>query len=188
MVKTLKNEEWKEVKMPKGALRYRYAVSNHGRIASFSKKIDDGKVLNGTSIGGYPTLNVKPFGENKTYYIHKLVAEQFIKKANPKQKFVIHKDHNKANNKAKNLKWATKEEMEKNQQSSPLVLKARQARMNNPIYKGHKLTASTVKQIKKKIMSKSRTQTMSQIAKQFKISEMQLYRIKSGENWAHVKP
>lgn len=187
MIKGLKNELWKEVKMPKGALRYRYAISNMGRIASFESKIQDGKLLNGTSIGGYPTLNVKPFGENKTFYIHKLVAKLFLSKSSPKQVFVIHKNHNKKNNKAKNLKWATKEEMEKNQQKSPLVLKARQERMNNPIYKGHKLTANAVKQIKKKINSNSRTQSMKEIAKQFKISEMQLYRIKSGENWSHVK-
>lgn len=187
MIKSLKNEEWKELKMPKGALRYRYAISNHGRIASFTNKIDDGKVLNGTSIGGYPTLNVKPFGENKTFYIHKIVAELFIKKSSPKQKFVIHKDHKKENNAAKNLKWATKDEMEEHQQSSPLVLKAREERMNRPVYKGHKLTAGVVKQIKRKIFAKSRKQSMKEIADLYDISEMQLYRIKSGENWSHVE-
>ena len=187
MIKSLKNESWKELRMPKGALRYRYAISNQGRIASFTKTVDDGKILNGTSIGGYPTLNVKPFGENKTYYIHKLVAELFLNKSGRGQQFVIHKDHNKENNKSGNLKWANKEEMEKHQQSSPLVLKARKERMNKPIYKGHKLTASTVKNIKKKIFNKSRRQSMKEIAEQFNISEMQLYRIKSGENWAHVK-
>jgi hypothetical protein len=187
MVKSIKNEEWKELKMPKGALRYKYAISNHGRIASFEKKVEEGKLLNGTSIGGYPTLNVKPFGENKTFYIHKLVAELFAKKSTAKQKFVIHKDHDKTNNSWKNLKWATKEEMESHQQSSPLVLKARKERMNKPVYKGHKLTASTVKNIKKKIFSKARTQSMKEIANHYDISEMQLYRIKSGENWSHVK-
>lgn len=187
MIKSVKNEEWKELKMPKGALRYRYAISNQGRIASFANKIPEGKILNGTSIGGYPTLNVKPFGENKTYYIHKLVAELFLKKTSTKQKFVIHKDHNKTHNGAKNLKWATKEDMEDHQQSSPLVLKARKDRMNKPIYKGHKLTASTVKNIKKKIFSKSRSESMKDIAEHYNISEMQLYRIKSGENWSHVK-
>lgn len=187
MIKSVKNEEWKELKMPKGALRYRYAVSNQGRIASFSTKIAEGKLLNGTSIGGYPTLNVKPFGENKTYYIHKLVAELFLKKSSAKQKYVIHKNHSKLDNQSKNLKWATKDEMEEHQQSSPLVLKARKDRMNKPIYKGHKLTASTVKNIKKKIFSKSRKESMKTIAEHYKISEMQLYRIKSGENWAHVK-
>ena len=187
MIKSIKNEEWKELKMPKGALRYRYAISNLGRIASFTDKINDGKILEGTSIGGYPTLNVKPFGENKTFYIHKLVAELFIKKATSKQKFVIHKDHNKENNQHKNLRWASKEDMEEHQQSSPLVLKARKERMNKPVYKGHKLTASVVKQIKKKIFNKTRKQSMKEIPLHYDISEMQLYRIKSGENWAHVE-
>lgn len=186
MMKSLKNEEWKELRMPKDALRYKYAVSNLGRIASFSDKIIDGKILNGTAIGGYPTLNVKPFGENKTFYIHKLVAELFLKKANTKQQYVIHKDYDKSNNNAKNLKWVTKEEMEEHQQSSPLVIKARKARLKQPIYKGHKLTAPVVKQIKKKIFSSSRRQSFKAIAEQFQISEMQLYRIKSGENWGHV--
>ncbi|MBL0339624.1 MAG: HNH endonuclease [Bacteroidetes bacterium] len=187
MIKSAKNEEWKELKMPKGALRYRYAISNKGRIASFTDKINDGKVLSGTSIGGYPTLNVKPFGENKTFYIHKIVAELFIKKSSPKQKFVIHKDHKKENNAVKNLKWSTKEEMESHQQSSPLVLKAREDRMNRPVYKGHKLTVGLVKQIKRKIFAKSRKQSMKEIAEHYDISEMQLYRIKSGENWSHVE-
>ncbi len=187
MIKSSKNEDWKELRMPKGALRYRYAISSLGRIASFTSKIEDGKILNGTSIGGYPTLNVKPFGENKTYYIHKLVAELFLKKSSPKQKFVIHRNHDKLNNQAKNLKWASKEDMEEHQQSSPLVLKARKDRMNKPIYKGHKLTANAVKNIKKKIFSKARKESMKDIADHYNISEMQLYRIKSGENWAHVK-
>jgi DNA-directed RNA polymerase specialized sigma subunit len=37
------------------------------------------------------------------------------------------------------------------------------------------------------IADKKRKMTMKQIAEHFEISEMQLYRIKSGENWGHVK-
>jgi hypothetical protein len=187
MVKSLKNEKWSELKIKRGALRFRYAVSSSGRIASFTKKVEDGRILNGTEIGGYPTLNIKPDGENRTFYIHKLVAEHFLTKTSKSKVYVIHKNYNKKNNEAKNLRWATKEEMEKHQQGSPLVLKARKARMNQPVYKGHKLTVPVVKQIKTRIFAKNRTQTMSQIARHFKISEMQLYRIKSGENWKHVK-
>jgi hypothetical protein len=187
MIKPLKNEKWKELRMPKGALRFRYAVSNLGRIASFSKNIKDGKILKGTTIGGYPTLNIKPFGENKTYYIHKLVAENFLKKKGRKQQYVIHKNHDKLNNKSNNLKWADKDEMHKHQQKSPLVIKSREERMNRPIYEGHKLTAKSVKQIKKQIFNPNRRLTMREIAEKYGISEMQLYRIKSGENWGHVK-
>lgn len=187
MVKSLKNEKWSELRIRRGALRYRYAVSSQGRIASFSKKLDDGRLLNGTSIGGYPTLNIKPDGESRTYYIHKLVAEHFLGKPARGKVFVIHKDFNKKNNVASNLKWADKEEMEKHQQKSPLVIKARRQRMMQPVYKGHKLTVPVVRQIKAQIFAKNRKLTLSQIAGKYRISEMQLYRIKSGENWKHVK-
>jgi hypothetical protein len=36
-------------------------------------------------------------------------------------------------------------------------------------------------------MDPNRKTRLKLIAKQFGISEMQLYRIKSGENWGHIK-
>ena len=50
-----------------------------------------------------------------------------------------------------------------------------------------KLTEGRVRLRKKKIFDPNRKTRMRLIAKQFGISEMQLYRIKSGENWGHVK-
>jgi hypothetical protein len=50
--------------------------------------------------------------------------------------------------------------------------------------RGQKLTTDRVKMIKRKLAAgKTR---MKILAKQFGISEMQLYRIKSGANWGHV--
>jgi AraC-like DNA-binding protein len=74
--------------------------------------------------------------------------------------------------------------MELHQQKSPAVLAYRSLNRKQ----GHKLTDVTVKRIKQLIFDKKRVRTMKQIAAQFGISEMQLYRIKSGENWSHVKP
>ena len=51
--------------------------------------------------------------------------------------------------------------------------------------KGLKLNVTKVKSIKR-LLAKPGKRTMKQIAEQFDISEMQLYRIKSGENWSHV--
>lgn len=187
MVKTLKNEKWSEIRFKKGSLRFRYAVSNLGRIVSFTKKPEDGKLLRGASIGGYPTLNLRPSGDPQTFYIHKLVAGHFLPKPSRGKTYVIHKDHVKTNNASSNLKWVGKSEMEEHQQSSPLVIKARKNRLNSPVYKGHKLTSASVRQIKAKIFSRNRTLTLKQIATSFGISEMQLYRIKSGENWSHIK-
>jgi hypothetical protein len=96
---------------------------------------------------------------------------------------VIHLDYDKKNNKASNLQWATKEEMEEHQQKSPAKLAYKEKQRNR--VKGLKLNVTKVKSIKR-LLNKPGKKTMKQIAEQFDISEMQLYRIKSGENWGHV--
>jgi predicted DNA binding protein len=77
--------------------------------------------------------------------------------------------------------------MELHQQGSPFVKKARALRLLNKPQKGHKLTSTQVMLLKKKIFDPNRKTRLKFLAKQFGISEMQLYRIKSGENWSHVK-
>lgn len=180
---TKSNEIWKEVVINTRKQRTHYAVSSLGRICSFKEKPGDGKLLNGTLVNGYPALKLKINHKDYQFYIHKLVAEYFVKGGSANRTFVLHLDHNKLNNKQKNLKWANRKEVEEHQQKSPLV-KAYRARTRE---KGHKLTAAKVKAIKQQIFSGSRRITMRQIADKFNISEMQLYRIKNGENWAHVK-
>ena len=183
MVKPLKNEKWKIIEFSNGTFRCEYAVSDHGRLVSFTDNIQTGTLLKGTLMGGYPTLKLKPEGSNMTLFIHRLVAEAFIPSRSAKNAYVIHLDYNKENNVLKNLRWASKEDMEKHQQKSPAVLAYRSINRK----KGHKLTETLVKKIKQMIGDKKRKMTMKQIADHFNISEMQLYRIKSGENWAHVK-
>lgn len=91
-----------------------YEVSNYGRIKNFAyKKYPNGKIINSSCVNGYKTLNVRlDNGKTISKYIHKLVAEYFVKKTNPYQIYVIHIDHNKLNNHFENLKWATREELE----------------------------------------------------------------------------
>jgi hypothetical protein len=187
MVRSYWNEEWKEVKFEEGALKKRYAISNYGRIISFIGEIEDGDYIRGGKLRGYPTLPLRPFGKSKTFYVHKLVAEQFLTKASDDQSFVIHKDYNKSNNYIDNLQWANKKEMFEHQQKNPLVLEAREKQKGRKTQQGHKLTATQVMRLKKKIMDPNRKTRLKLIAKQFGISEMQLYRIKSGENWAHIE-
>lgn len=183
MIKSLKNENWKVIEFNTGVFRCNYAVSDHGRLVSYTTSIQEGDLLKGTLMGGYPTLKLKPDGKNMTLFIHRLVAGAFIPKKNNNQTYVIHVDFDKTNNSLKNLRWATKEEMEKHQQKSPAVIAYRSVNRKQ----GHKLTDATVKKIKQMIEDKKRKMTMKQIADHFGISEMQLYRIKSGENWGHVK-
>ncbi|MCU4163105.1 HNH endonuclease [Carboxylicivirga caseinilyticus] len=187
MVRSYWNEEWKELKFGEGALMKRYSISNYGRIISYIDKPEDADVIRGGMLRGYPTLPLRPYGKSKTFYVHKLVAELFIPKDSDDQTFVIHKDYNKSNNYIDNLKWASKKEMFEHQQQNPLVLKAREKQKTRKTQQGHKLTATQVIRLKKKIFDPNRKTRLKLIAKQFGISEMQLYRIKSGENWSHIK-
>lgn len=183
-IKNLKNEVWKDLQIKnKSALRKKYAVSNMGRVISYYEDITDGKLLSGSTVEGYTVLNVKPADSYQSLYLHREVAKLFNKKPGRTYKYVIHLDYDKKNNKVSNLQWATKEEMEAHQQFSPAKLAYKEKQRNR--VKGLKLNITKVKSIKR-LLVKPGKKTMKQIAEQFDISEMQLYRIKSGENWSHV--
>jgi NUMOD4 motif/HNH endonuclease len=179
MIKKLAGENWK-------TLRKKYAVSSHGRVASFTDDIhEDGKLLNGSLTTGYKSLNLHRPNSKGTIYIHREVAKLFSKKPSPKHKFVVHVNHNKLDNRAANLKWATQEEVAKHQQKSPakIAYKKIQASRNT----GLKLNAKQVSSIKKILGDPKRKLTFRQLAEKYSVSEMTLYRIKSGENWSKVK-
>lgn len=179
---TIRNEKWKEIKVSVKGQTTRYAISNLGRIKSFKQKMEEGRLLKGTVVNGYPALKLKIKDKDLQFYIHKLVAEYFVKKGGKNKSYVIHKDHDKLNNRWTNLVWVDQESMKAHQQKSPLVKSYRERTR----VKGHKLTASKVKDIKQRIFAKNRQVRLKDIAKKFGISEMQLYRIKSGENWSHI--
>lgn len=186
MIKSFWNEQWKELSFEEGALKKRYAISNYGRIVSFISKIEEGSIIRGGLLRGYPTLPLRPFGKSKTFYVHKLVAELFMDKESDDKQYVIHRDYNKSNNFIENLQWADKDEMFAHQQNNPTVLESRAKQKGRKTVQGHKLNATQVMRLKKKINDPNRKTRLKMLAKQFGISEMQLYRIKSGENWAHV--
>jgi hypothetical protein len=180
------DEQWRSIVFNEGALRLQYAVSSYGRIVSYKTNLEEGKLLRGGTLGGYPTFVCRPFGKSKTIYVHKLVAEHFLERPNEAHSFVIHRDYNKNNNHLGNLRWADKKMVEAHQQGSPNVLKSREKRKLHRTTKGHKLTSTDVMRIKRRIFDPKRKTRLKIIAKQFGISEMQLYRIKSGENWGHI--
>ncbi len=186
MIKKSAGEIWKQLEFAGHKnLRKKYAVSNKGRAASYSEDIlADGKVLNGSLTSGYCTLNLHVEEGNGTIYIHREVARLFCPRKSPKYKFVIHQNHNKVDNNYKNLKWATPEEVSAHQQSSPekIAYKERQANRS----KGLKLSATQVKSIKSAINNPKRKLTYKQMAEKYDVSEMTLYRIKSGENWGRI--
>ncbi|SKB36175.1 NUMOD4 domain-containing protein [Alkalitalea saponilacus] len=181
------NEEWKEIVFPKGALRKRYAISNYGRVVSFSDSFENARIVKGGTLKGYKTLPLRPFGKSTTFYVHKLVAEYFLPKPEEGQQFVLHLDYNKTNNFVSNLKWANRKETLAHQQHNPTVLDARQKVKERIPVEGPKLTMTQVMRLKKKLLDPDRKTKLRIIAKQFGVSEMQLHRIRRGENWGHVQ-
>jgi predicted DNA binding CopG/RHH family protein len=187
MVKKIPGEVWKPLQFPGWKhLRKKYALSSNGRIASFTEDIaEDGKLLQGSLTTGYRTLNLHRPGNNGTLYIHREIARLFLGKSSTKNKFVIHINHNKLDNSVKNLRWASLEEMIEHQQSSPAKLAYKKVQANRSV--GLKLNAKQVESIKKTLIDKKRKITIKKLAEKYGVSEMTMYRIKSGENWARVK-
>ena len=130
--------------------------------------------------------NLKKRTINHHFMIHRLVAAYFLPAPRPDQTIVAHIDYNKLNNSVTNLRWMNQEEHSLHQSKNPKVIAEKKWRKykQKPRAKGMKLTSSQVIHIKLQLRRKK---PAKQIARQFGISEMQVWRIKSGENWSSVK-
>ncbi|MDL5050158.1 HNH endonuclease [Oscillatoria amoena NRMC-F 0135] len=165
----------------KGGDGQRYAISNYGRIVAFWNSHDTGYFMKHSYIKQYPGIQLRKSGKSYGFLVHRLVAEYFCEKPGTAHKFVIHLDHKKRNNYYRNLKWVTRDEKHAHMVKDPNYIQSKASFSG----RGHKLTIDRVKLIKRKL-AEGKTR-MKIIAKQFGISEMQLYRIKSGKNWGFVK-
>lgn len=158
-----------------------YEISNFGRLKSFQNN-EKGEIIRGSVIQGYKSLNIRlSKGKSFNRYVHKLVAENFVKKPSIDHKFVIHLDFDKLSNHFENLKWVTKDEMVAHNKENPSVIN----KLIPKRTKNYKLTETKVKMIKKMLLHDNTRLKM--IAKQFGITHTQLNRIRSGENWGYVK-
>lgn len=108
-------EEWKDIKGYKGL----YQVSNEGRVKSLyrewacrngGKRSHDEMLLsqaNGTK--GYKLVHLCKDGGDKTFKVHRLVAEAFLPESPDNLPQINHKDECKSNNSIENLEWCTNE-------------------------------------------------------------------------------
>ncbi|RLD36604.1 MAG: hypothetical protein DRI74_08780 [Bacteroidetes bacterium] len=178
MIDIYKDEIWVDIKVDNMLPSEKFQVSNFGRLKSFKVSENNPKIIKGSQIAGYGIIVIKlKNNKSNTFYIHKLVAENFVKKENENQNYVIHLDFINNNNYYKNLKWVSKEEQKYH-------------RHNDKDYdikkiRNSKLTEIQVSMIKK--MLARGTMKPYRIAQQFGISQTQLIRIKNGTNWGHVK-
>lgn len=184
------NEKWTTIPFEDLEKPPRYDVSNYGRLRSFQSAPKEerdsqrsavgGKLIKGSVIQGYRSLNIRAEGKTLNRYVHKLVAEYYVVRKQDDQAFVIHLDHDKQNNFVDNLRWVTKDEMVAHNRENPNVKNRITVRGTS----NYKLTESKVKIIKKLLLNDKNRLKM--IAKQFGITHTQLNRIRSGENWRHV--
>jgi DNA-directed RNA polymerase specialized sigma subunit len=159
----------------------RYHISNYGRIKSFSYNKTDGQILKLSEVNGFKHIQLYLNKVSLRYYVHKLVAEIWIPKPSDLHTYVAHLDGNSKNNSVSNLEWHTKETlMEKHREL--IMFKYKDTQRPKPI-NNSKLKERDI------ILLKSMLQrgiVQAKIAKMFCISEMQVTRIKRGENWGHI--
>ncbi|MEQ6856083.1 NUMOD4 motif-containing HNH endonuclease [Lysinibacillus capsici] len=106
---------WKDIKGYEGY----YQVSSHGQVRSLDRIIMNGgyprkikgKILAQTiDRDGYKHLRLRKNGREKSFFVHRLVAEAFVHNKKPNQYVQVnHIDEDKANNHYSNLEWCTQE-------------------------------------------------------------------------------
>ena len=121
---------------------------------------------------------------NHHFMVHRAVAELFLDKPEDAD-FVIHKDFKKDNNHVSNLEWMTKEDTY-NRYSEIPQYKNKQRKSGTKVRKrgSSKLQKSDILYIKEKL---AQGKTLRSLALRFNVSDMQIHRIKTGENWSEVK-
>jgi hypothetical protein len=190
-IRVYPNEEFREILL-EDKLKLRYAISNKGRLISFVNDMSFGRILKGGTTDGYKMVKYKVYKDgkisNKHLFFSKLIAEFFVPKTSEDQTYVLHLDRIRDNDDYRNLKWATREEMIEHTRQSPFVIQAKKNLLEHNLKSnGTKLTITKVMHIKKLLAKPDQKTRLKMIAKQFGVSEMQIRRIKSGENWGYIK-
>lgn len=186
MIKSFRQEEWKPYHKETWQDRFRYEISNYGRVISYVKNPKGDLLKGGKSQGFLTFVAMLKNGKKQSCYIHRIVAELFLNKKEEHQ-FVIHKNYLKTENQVSNLAWVTQDEWTIHQQGNPHVKENKLKRKLGKIKCYSKLSYAQATILKKKLLDPNRKTRIRILAKQFGVSEMQLYRIKSGENWGDIK-
>lgn len=176
-LRKLNDEEWR----PVPETMNRYEISNYGRIRSYVLDPVNGKILKCGNVKGFKVVDFTASVTKRRVCVHKLVAEIWLGKPSEQHKYVTHLDSNLNNNHFTNLKWLTEDEMRAHYSNYFKV------KYNKPSFQRiltqNKLGEKDVALLKSML---NRGVRQSVIAKLFSISEMQVTRIKRGENWGHV--
>lgn len=150
----------------------RYDVSDQGRIRSYAK----GKVaIRPTANHGAGYRSIRLFdGEYRTRMVHHLVLEAFVGPRPTPQHETAHANHDRSDNRAVNLRWATKSE-----NTMDKVISGRAKELG-----GRKcLNAEQVREIRAKAES---GHGLKAIAELYGVSSVTVWQIQNRKTWAHI--
>ena len=180
-MKEYRNEVWKKFEIEKLNNEQEILVSNYGRVKKRKTDQPEFKLYKNGIINNFETFAYKnKNNKNRNYYVHRAVAQLFLEKPEG-GRFVIHLNHDLKDNFYQNLKWVNQKELTIHQNTNPKRIAKKGLKTSA------KLTVGKVTVIKKKLLDPNRKTRLRIIASQFGISEQQLRRIKSGENWGEIK-
>jgi len=192
-------EVFKEILDLDDELQRRYAISNFGRFVSFIDNVEYGRFIKGGKVDGYRIwrYKVSDCTTKKTFHKHRflyrLVAENFLTKTSEDQTYILHLNRKRDDDRVENLRWATKEEMMEHYRKSPYVIAAKKKQVQllkkyrEKKIDGNKLTMTQVMFLKKRLLDPERKTKLKILARKYGVTTMTLHRIKTGENWGHIK-
>jgi len=191
-------EIWKDVKDP--IFSEYYQVSNLGRLRTKGRKVIRGgnrnrysyikspKIVSLRRSKENPHLFASLYADevisNKTKYVHKLVAEAFIKKPSSNHSYVTHIDGNHDNNFASNLRWITASENSKRNMEKHPENKTKLKSHNIKVgyYDSLKSHVRKKKNIKKVVKMRKWGVSVKEISRIFECSEATIYNVLSKKN------
>jgi hypothetical protein len=190
----MRNEEveiWKNVKDP--VFEDYYQVSNLGRLRTKDRWVTRGgannrytyracsKIVSVRRSQQNPHLFASLYAgshlTNRTKYLHKLVAEAFLKRPSEEHIFVTHLDENYDNNTVGNLKWITaSENSKKNIEKYPEnKMKLKKSNDESGYYESLKLEIWKKKNSRKILKMRKWGVSVKEIARIYTCSEASIY-------------
>jgi hypothetical protein len=165
-----------------------YYVSTYGRAKAYNRKTESEMEIKG-SLGkrGYKSINIRLVEGYQSLFIHKAIAENFVRKPSDEHTYILHKNHDTIDNRVENLIWATEEEWKQHLEGR-IEYKKQQGLIPQEKPKpitNSKLTEGKVALIKKWLKNNKTKPKI--IAKKFNVSVTQIKRIERQENWAEVE-
>lgn len=174
-------ENWKDI----NGYENSYQVSDLGNVRSVNR-VCNGRHLNGKLMkpvmdeDGYLKVHLSKNGKATYYFVHRIVAENFIENPNG-LKEINHKDENKTNNRVDNLEWCSTKYNINYGHRNKKVSKA----LSGENAASHKLTKDQVDEIRRLYSENKIEYNTLFLSNKYRISRRQINKIVTGNQWKY---